>query len=60
MDFKTYISAVGDAECARLYDVTERAVRSWREGARVPRPRVALKIIKKTKNRVRFTDIYGE
>ena len=60
MNLKLYLKAIGDEECARLYGVKRRTARSWREGTRVPRVRVGLKIIKTTKHRVRFEDIYGE
>lgn len=60
MDLPAYITHVGDAEAARLFDVTLRAVASWRYGARRPRPRKALEIERVTKGKVRFAEIYRE
>ncbi len=58
MDLPDFIKSMGDAEAARLFGVTERAVMSWRLGDRQPRPATASQIIAASKGRLNWQDIY--
>jgi DNA-binding transcriptional regulator YdaS (Cro superfamily) len=60
VDLPTFIAEVGDAQAAKLFNVTPRAAASWRYGTRRPRPEKAWEIERVTKGRVRFVDIYRE
>lgn len=57
---KDYLTSLGDAKAAKIFGVTERAAMSWRLGERRPRPDKALEIVKRSRGRVRFDQIYRD
>lgn len=59
MKLRDYLTQLGDSQAARTLGLTERAVRSYRCGARLPKPETARKIIKRTKGAITMQDIYG-
>ncbi len=59
MKLKEWIASVGDEAAAKILRETPRAVRSWREGTRYPRPATAHKIVKKLDGKVSLGEIYG-
>lgn len=56
---REYIDAHGVTPCAEAWDESERAVQSWRSGARVPRPKAAMKIIRRTAGALTWDGIYA-
>jgi hypothetical protein len=56
--FQLYLAAVGDEEASRVLGVKRRTVRSWRSGARRPRPAQAREIVKIAP--VSLDDIYAQ
>jgi DNA-binding transcriptional regulator YdaS (Cro superfamily) len=58
MRLQDFIKTVGDATAAKLFGVKERTAMSWRLGDRRPRPAKAAEIVRMTKGKVGFTDIY--
>ncbi len=59
MTLKEWIAVVGDDEAARILRTKPRTARSWREGARLPRPETARSIVVKLKGKVTLAEIYG-
>ena len=59
MQLCDWILDKGDDESAVLFGVTPRAVQSWRLGERLPLPRQAAVIVRRTKGNVGWDDIYG-
>lgn len=58
MNLREYIETIGDEEAAKVLGVKVRTIKSWRYGARVPRPAKALDIVKKTHGLLTFENIY--
>jgi DNA-binding transcriptional regulator YdaS (Cro superfamily) len=58
MNLPDYIKAIGHEAAAKAFGVSESAIKSWRWGARRPRPDKAHEIEAVTGGRVRFADIY--
>lgn len=59
MNLPEYIRQIGDEAASRLFCVSERRVRSWRYGARLPKPATALEIERITGGRVTVAEIYS-
>ncbi len=59
MDLRTYLSTLGDQTAAKLLGISERAARSYRTGMRLPRPRMAVQIVRRSNGKITLTDIYG-
>jgi len=61
---KKFLSVVGDESASKMFNVTPRAIQSWRLGDREPRPDQARLIVKKTKRHkhgpITFDGIYGK
>lgn len=64
MDLKTFIETIGDAEASRLFSVKPRTIGSWRRAERLPSPRNAIMIERRSSGRVRREevrpDLFGE
>lgn len=58
MRLKDYIETMGDRAFADWIGVSRRIVTDWRNGNRIPRPKAARQIVKKTGGRVSLADIY--
>ncbi len=59
MKLSDYIKAKGTAECAELFGVSESTIKSWRWGARMPRPEKANEIVSATGGEVSLAEIYA-
>lgn len=60
MSLQKYLADIGDAVAAKRFGITERAARSYRSGQRKPKPKVALKMVKKSGGALTLASIYGE
>lgn len=60
MDFKKYLTELGDDEASTRYKTKPRTVASWRRGERVPRPEKARLIVRIEQGKISLSDIYGE
>lgn len=58
MRLPEYIRSVGVTGFAKAINEDERTVKSWLYGARLPRPKTALKIVERTP--LELTDIYEQ
>lgn len=58
MKLKNYVGKIGDSEAAVLFGVKERTTASWRRGERLPRPDMALRIVKATGGEVSFCECF--
>ena len=60
MDIKKYTEMTGTtyADLARLVKVTPQAIFQYAKGVRMPRPSIAFRIVKATKNMVTLADLY--
>lgn len=58
MTLSEYIKAIGHESAAKAFGVSESAIKSWRWGARRPRPDKAHEIETVTNGLVRFAEIY--
>jgi hypothetical protein len=58
MNLKDYIKKQGAAKFAAKFGVTPRAALAWQYGTRLPRAKVAQKIVDETP--VTFEGIYGQ
>lgn len=62
-DLPSFIRSLGVDKAAELFDETPRTVRGWMYGERTPRPRTAVKLIERTKDRkdrLSLSIIYGK
>ena len=59
MKLSDYIKAKGTAECAAMFGVSESTIKSWRWGARTPRPDAANRIVAATGGEVSLAEIYA-
>jgi hypothetical protein len=57
MGLVEYIEQIGDAKAAKLWNVEERTVQSWRLRERTPRPNHAARIVETSP--VTYEGIYG-
>ena len=57
MRLSDYIALIGDQKAAQLWQVSRRAVQSWRLGVRYPRPEIAARIVQTSP--VTYEGIYG-
>ena len=53
-----YIETVGDAAAAKVFGVKVRTAKSWRLGDRIPRPKIAKRIIRLAP--LTYEGIYGK
>ena len=60
MTLPDYIRQIGEAKAATVFGVKQRTVKSWREGARQPRPLQAAKIEDITHGIVSFRECYPD
>lgn len=60
MNLSDYIREIGPEKAAKLFDESPRAVKGWLYNERTPRRETAQKIVKASKGRVSFADIYGQ
>jgi len=58
MNFKEYLSKIGDEKACELFNAKPRTVGSWRRGERKPSPDKAVEIVKLSKGKVKLQDIY--
>ncbi len=58
MRLPEYIKLIGDKKAAEVFQVTERAVASWRRGERIPQRKQAMRIVTATHGIVTFNEIY--
>jgi hypothetical protein len=59
MKLREYLTAIGDAQAAKLFGISERAARSYRYGVRTPKPATARQIVRRSKGALSMQDIYG-
>ena len=59
MNLPDYIREIGSDKAAKLFDETPRAIKGWLYRERTPRRETAQKIVKASKGKVSFADIYG-
>lgn len=55
-----FITEIGDAEAARLFQAPMRTIQSWRRRERTPRPAQAPMIIEASGGRVTYEGIYAQ
>lgn len=60
MDLPDYIDEIGLAESARLFKASYSAVAMWRRRQRLPRPKKALFIERRTGGKVTMAEIYAQ
>jgi hypothetical protein len=60
MNLATYIKTIGEQAASRLFGVSIYTVRSWRCGARQPRPSKAREIVEATGGKLTLERIYSE
>lgn len=60
MTLSEYIKARGHERCAALFGVSLATVKSWRWGARLPRPEKANDIVRLTGGEVNLAGIYAQ
>ena len=60
MNLPDYIKAIGHEAAAKAFGVSESTIKSWRWGARSPRPDRAREIQRITRGRVSVAEIYSD
>lgn len=58
--FRAMLESIGDQAAAARFSVSIRTARSWRLAEREPRPEQARAIVRLSRGRVSFADIYGQ